>query len=74
MSVPPTIDIWKYKPWWCQPWTILLTGTGVILGNWLLFHKIWLIAVTSSFVLIWWFYFLVFIPNLFKQQGLNQEQ
>ncbi|BBA79358.1 hypothetical protein RGRSB_0830 [cyanobacterium endosymbiont of Rhopalodia gibberula] len=74
MSIPPTTDIWKYKPWWCQPWTVLLTGTGVIIGSWLLFHRIWLTAMTSLFILMWWFYFLIFIPYLFKQQSLNREQ
>lgn len=74
MSISPTTDIWKYKPWWCQPWTVLSTGTGTILGSWLLFQRIWLTAIISLVILIWWFYFLIFIPYFLKQQRLNREQ
>ncbi|XLQ11469.1 MAG: hypothetical protein KPI85_08400 [cyanobacterium endosymbiont of Epithemia adnata isolate EadnSB Bon19] len=74
MSIPTATNIWKYKPWWCQPWTVLLTGTGVILGSWFLFHIIWLMAMTSLSILVWWFYFLIFIPHLFRQQILNRKQ
>jgi len=24
---------WSLKPWWCQPWSILLTGVLVIAGS-----------------------------------------
>ncbi len=74
MSDSSTTNIWKYKPWWCQPWTILLTGTIIISGSWLLFQKVWLTATISFLILTWWFYFLIFIPYLFKEQSLNQNQ
>ncbi|MFN9181088.1 MAG: DUF6737 family protein, partial [Dolichospermum sp.] len=25
MSEQQTISPWKYKPWWCQPWSIIMT-------------------------------------------------
>lgn len=25
-QAPGAVSIWQLKPWWCQPWSILLTG------------------------------------------------
>ncbi|WP_071828136.1 DUF6737 family protein [Geminocystis sp. NIES-3709] len=65
-------SIWKYKPWWCQPWSILLTGIGIIVGSWLLFQLIWLTALFFTLICLWWFLFLLLIPYLFtRQQTIN---
>lgn len=61
-------SIWKYKPWWCQPWSILLTGIGIIGGSWLLFQRIWLTALFFTLISLWWFLFLILIPYLFTRQ------
>ncbi|MBL1210165.1 DUF6737 family protein [Geminocystis sp. GBBB08] len=61
-------SIWKHKPWWCQPWSILLTGIGIITGSWLLFQLIWLTALFFTLICLWWFLFLIFIPYLFTKQ------
>ena len=31
-------DMWKTKPPWCQPWTILLTGTVITSAPTMVFH------------------------------------
>jgi hypothetical protein len=59
-----TYDLWQSKPWWCQPWTIILTGIVIITGSWLLFHKIWLSIIVSIPIVVWWIYFLVLVPRL----------
>nr|WP_306465771.1 DUF6737 family protein [Spirulina major] len=28
-----SMNFWDYKPWWCQPWSILLTGGVAIAGS-----------------------------------------
>ena len=28
-----SVSLWDHKPWWCQPWSILLTGVAVVLGG-----------------------------------------
>ncbi len=61
-------SIWKHKPWWCQPWSILLTGIGIIGGTWLLFQRIWLTALFFTLISLWWFHFLILIPYLFTRQ------
>ena len=60
-------DLWSLKPWWCQPWSILLTGVLVPLGSWLLFHKLWITLPTIVGVLIWWLLFLVIAPAAYRQ-------
>lgn len=62
-----TTNPWHYKPWWCQPWSILLTGTGwmgltyVLLGP----SPWWLIAIAP--VVAWMGYFLVLWPRAVRQ-------
>jgi hypothetical protein len=63
-STSETYDLWKSKPWWCQPWTIILTGVIIIAGSWLVFHKIWLSLIVAIPIVVWWTYFLVLVPRL----------
>jgi hypothetical protein len=55
---------WSLKPWWCQPWTILLTGTLAITTSWLVLHIWWLTAAVAVLVLAWWCLFLLIVPNI----------
>ena len=55
-------SFWSQKPWWCQPWSILLTGTVIMASSWLLFERWWLTALVSLPVLAWWGLFLVVVP------------
>ena len=64
---PKECDLWSQKPWWCQPWSILLTGVLVASGSWLLFHKLWITLPTIVGVLIWWLLFLVIAPAAYRQ-------
>lgn len=64
--------IWDYKPWWCQPWSILLTGLTIIVGSWLLLKIIWLSSIISALIIIWWVYFLLIYPQMMKEY-LTQE-
>ncbi|MGK7931424.1 MAG: DUF6737 family protein [Microcystaceae cyanobacterium] len=67
-----SLSIWDYKPWWCQPWTILLTGMGIVGGSWGLFHRIWLTSLVSALIILWWFVFLIWMPYLFRKQVISQ--
>lgn len=64
---------WKYKPWWCQPWSILLTGTALIGGSWLLFKIIWITVLISLPVLAWMGFFLMVWPKLMGQIMLEEQ-
>ncbi len=58
--------VWKYKPWWCQPWSIILTGLTIITGSWLLFTNIIFTVILSVLIITWWIYFLIIYPKLME--------
>ncbi|WP_392408077.1 DUF6737 family protein [Chlorogloeopsis fritschii PCC 9212] len=70
MSEQKSVSPWKYKPWWCQPWSILLTGLTLIGGSWILFKIIWLTILVSIPVLTWMVFFLLIWPQLIIRSGL----
>ena len=62
--------VWDYKPWWCQPWSILLTGVGIITGSWVLMHSRCITVLVDVPILLWMGYFLLVYPQLVVQSGL----
>ncbi len=64
-------NLWNYKPWWCQPWSIILTGIVIISGSWLMIKIIWLTILVAIIISLWWFYFLIKYPQLVKEAYLN---
>lgn len=70
MTTPKPINPWSYKPWWCQPWSILLTGIALITGSWLLLHNLWVSSLVTLPVLGWWFLFLVLWPQAMRESDL----
>ncbi|MEB3174803.1 MAG: DUF6737 family protein [Cyanobacteriota bacterium] len=65
---PADFSPWHYKPRWCQPWSILLTGALGIVGSWFLFHRLWLTLPLGLLIGVWWLYFLILWPRLLKQE------
>ncbi|MGD1903472.1 MAG: DUF6737 family protein [Geitlerinemataceae cyanobacterium] len=61
-------DIWATKPWWCQPWTIVLTGVAIVSGSWLVLHRVWLSAIVTVPIVLWWWTFLIIVPRSFAQR------
>jgi hypothetical protein len=59
MEVP---SFWSVKPWWCQPWSILLTGVTAIGMSWWGLHRWWVTFPLAAVVLLWWGLFLVLVP------------
>lgn len=70
-SIP---SFWSLKPWWCQPWSILLTGVLVIAGSWLLLHRWWISAPVAVAVLAWWGLFLVLVPAAYLDEAGEPEK
>jgi hypothetical protein len=66
--------VWDYKPWWCQPWSILLTGITIIFGSWLVFKIIWLTVLISIPILSWMGFFILVYPRLVLKSGLLDTQ
>jgi hypothetical protein len=57
------VSIWQLKPWWCQPWSILLTGVLLIAGSWAWLHLWWVTVPVAAAVTLWWWLFLVLMPR-----------
>ncbi|MUL38134.1 DUF6737 family protein [Gloeocapsopsis dulcis] len=70
MSEQKPISVWNYKPWWCQPWSILLTGVTLIGGSWILFRIFWLTSLVAIPVLAWMGFFLLIYPRLVASDDL----
>jgi hypothetical protein len=66
-------NIWDYKPWWCQPWSIILTGILVTAGSWLVLHNYWLTGGVSLLIGAWWVYFLILYPKAFASYMESQQ-
>jgi hypothetical protein len=65
-------DLWQSKPWWCQPWTIILTGVMIVAGSWLVLHTWWISIPLSILIGVWWLYFLVVVPRMLRQMAEEQ--
>jgi hypothetical protein len=63
-------SVWNHKPWWCQPWSILLTGLALIGGSWFLLKTIWITVLVAVPILIWMGFFLLVYPRLMRQSGI----
>jgi hypothetical protein len=80
MSEPPgdttpvvgAVAVWQHKPWWCQPWSILLTGVLLIAGSWIWLGIWWLTVILVGGVLLWWWLFLVLMPR--QLAGLSEPE
>jgi hypothetical protein len=68
-----SFDVWNYKPWWCQPWSILLTGIVIITSSWLIGKNLWISLLVSLPIIAWWVYFLILYPRLVSQ-AMEQSQ
>jgi hypothetical protein len=67
-------NMWQSKPWWCQPWTIILTGVIIITSSWLIFHTLWLTVPVAALIVLWWTYFLIIVPRLLMEMRANSER
>ena len=66
-------NIWDYKPAWCQPWSIILTGTTIVAASWLVLHTVWLTILVSLAIAAWWVYFLILYPKMFARYMSSQQ-
>lgn len=74
MNEKQTINPWNYKPWWCQPWSIILTGITLISGSWLILKLIWLTIIVAIPVLSWMGFFLLIWPKLMVESGILDQK
>jgi len=70
----PEPNMWALKPWWCQPWSILLSGIAAIAGSWLLLGRLWITIPCAALVLVWWWLFLVLVPRAYRSDASDGGQ
>ncbi|GMH37670.1 hypothetical protein BSKO_05543 [Bryopsis sp. KO-2023] len=59
-------NVWDYKPWWCQPYSIISTGVLAVGFTYVIFqHSPWFTGGAALFVALWWNTFLVSYPAEF---------
>lgn len=66
-----------YKPAWCQPYSIVATGSFVVAGAWLASGGSpgWTAAAALP-VAAWWYLFLAVYPAQFQEyaEGMNAQR
>lgn len=65
-------DLWALKPWWCQPWSIVLTGLALPVASWVVLGRWWITAPVAMAVLAWWWLFLVLAPRIHREQSADR--
>lgn len=67
-GLPASADFWAYKPVWCQPWSILASGTVFVAGaRWIFGGSNIATGVAAVPILVWWYLFLVLVPADFRK-------
>ncbi|WP_320664413.1 DUF6737 family protein [Prochlorococcus sp. MIT 1223] len=56
-------DYWNSKPFWCQPWSIILSGITLIGFTWFVFSSYFFSIIITLIVLTWWILFLIIAPK-----------
>ena len=67
-----TASFWDEKPWWCQPWSILLTGVAFVAVSLWWPNLLWFTVLIAIGVIGWWGLFLVLAPAIYRQQIQQQ--
>ena len=65
-------SIWAVKPWWCQPWSIILTGLAIPSSSWLLLHRLWITLPVAAVIVVWWVLFLGIVPAQYAAAAMQQ--
>ncbi len=64
-------NLWADKPWWCQPWSVILTGIILISLSFLWPGNIWVTIFISILIILWWYIFLIFAPTVYTNEQLK---
>ncbi|KAK9902071.1 hypothetical protein WJX75_003182 [Coccomyxa subellipsoidea] len=67
-------NVWAYKPFWCQPWTIVGTGVALVSFANVVSHGsiLWTLLVGVP-ITAWWFLFLIVYPAQYREYVEGQQ-
>tara|TARA_B100000965_G_C19450090_1_gene694841 strand:- start:60 stop:278 length:219 start_codon:yes stop_codon:yes gene_type:complete len=59
---------WDFKPYWCQPWSIISFGILVLIFSWIFLNNIIITSILGFLISIWWIVFLILVPNSYADK------
>ena len=60
-------NFWDLKPFWCQPWSIIIFGILMLIFCWTLFNNVIITSILGLFIIIWWLIFLILVPKSYNE-------
>ncbi len=67
------IQFWKSKPPWCQPWSLLLTGSFLIFLSWLTLKNLFFTLFVCLIIILWWILFLIVAPFAYIKESSSSD-
>jgi len=65
---------WKTKPFWCQPWTIVLFGVFCVSLPTLAFDWKFVSVAVAVPISAWWYVFLVLYPKSYASSSFEEKE
>ena len=67
-------SVWKTKPFWCQPWTIVLFGVVCVSLPTLAFDWKFVSVAVAVPISAWWYVFLVLYPKSYASSSFEEKE
>ena len=67
-------SVWKTKPFWCQPWTIVLFGVFCVSLPTLVFDWKFVSVAVAVPISAWWYVFLVLYPKSYASSSFEEKE
>lgn len=67
-------SVWKTKPFWCQPWTIVLFGVFCVSLPTLAFDWKFVSVAVAVPISAWWYVFLVLYPKSYASSSFEEKE
>lgn len=73
-SASSASSVWKTKPFWCQPWTIVLFGVFCVSLPTLAFDWKFVSVAVAVPISAWWYVFLVLYPKSYASSSFEEKE
>lgn len=67
-------SVWKTKPFWCQPWTIVLFGVFCVSLPTLAFDWKFVSVAVAVPIAAWWYIFLYLYPKSYASSSFEEKE
>ncbi|CAL6441301.1 unnamed protein product [Bathycoccus prasinos] len=67
-------SVWSQKPFWCQPWTIVLFGVFCVSLPTLAFDWKFVSVAVAVPISAWWYVFLVLYPKSYASSSFEEKE